>query len=926
MNSGGRCGAITFLFTDIEGSTKLWETEPVRMADALARHDRLCRAVVERRGGRLVKMMGDGLHAVFDDPASAVLATVDLQRGIATLGVDCGIPLKMRCGLHAGIAEERDSDYFGSTVNRAARLMDAAHGGQVLLSQAVVTFAGERFPAGADLLHVGRVRLRDLAAPEDVWQLLHTDLPRIFPALRSLDSTPNNLPQQLTSFIGREKEMAEVKAFLRTTRLLTLTGSGGCGKTRLALQLAADELEAFPDGVWLVELAPVVDARLVPQALAMVLALKEQTGKPITATLVDYLKDKSLLLFLDNCEHVVMACAGLAVTILRQSPGVRLLATSREALAIAGEQSYRVPSLSLPEAGREHTPESVARFEAVQLFDERAVLARSDFRVTEQNAATVASICRRLDGIPLALELAAARVRSLSVEDIDAKLNERFRLLTGGSRSALPRQQTLRSLIDWSYDLLGDSEKSLFRRLSVFAGGWTLEIAEQVCFGDGVEDADVLDLLTSLVDKSLASAEERNAQMRYRMLETVREYARDRLRDLGEEEHWRRRHLACFLALAEDAEPRLTGPDQRSWFDRLEAEHDNLRSALAWTSRAEGEATDGLRLAGALWRFWEVHGYLGEGRSWLSGLLGHGPRGSTTVRANALHGAGVLAWHQGDYPGARALLQESLELKRELGDRRGIASSLSTLGSVARYQGDYQAARALLEESLAIRREQNDQWGIAASLTNLGVVATDQGDYRAARALHQESLAHFRGLGERRGIAASLTNLADVTYLERDYPIARALHEESAAIFRELGDRPALATSLSNLGDVACAQSDYDSARAFHQESLEIQRAQGDRARIAPALEGLAEVAVAFSMPGRAARLLGVAERLREDIGAPRSPVERPQYDRAVSAARAGLGDDATFDTAWREGRAMPLEEAIEYALGAHENAARERL
>jgi len=390
---------------------------------------------------------------------------------------------------------------------------------------------------------------------------------------------------------------------------------------------------------------------------------------------------------------------------------------------------------------------------------------------------------------------------------------------------------------------------------------------------------------------------------------------------LSEEALWQKRHLACFLALAKEAEPRLTGPDQRAWLIRLEAEHDNLRSALAWSASAGGDATDGLTLAVALWRFWEVHGYLGEGRSWLSGLLASGRRASTTVRANALHGAGVLAWHQGDYPAARTLLEEGLELKRELEDRRGIASSLSTLGSVARYQGDYRAARALLEESLAIRREQCDRWGIAASLTNLGVVATDQGDYRAARALHQESLAHFRELGDRRNIAASLTNLGDVAHHEGDYPIARALNEESAAIFRELGDRPALATALSNLGDVACAQSDYDSARAFHQESLEIQRAQGDRARIAPALEGLAEVAGAFSMPARAARLWGAAERLREDIGAPKSPGERPQYERVVSAARAGLGDDAAFDSAWREGRAMVLEEAIEYALETREKA-----
>jgi non-specific serine/threonine protein kinase len=764
------------------------------------------------------------------------------------------------------------------------------------------------------------VRLRDLAAAEDVWQLLQPDLPRTFPALRSLDSTPNNLPQQLTSFIGREKEMAEVKQLLCATRLLTLSGSGGCGKTRLAIHVAADLLESYPDGVWLVELAALSDSALVPQTVATVLGLREEPGKSLLQTLAQHLKSWHSLLVLDNAEHLLAACAQLADALLRHCPQVVVLVSSREPLGIGGEQTYRVPSLSAPDPKRDATPEGLAHYESARLFIERAQSQLPQFTVTDQNASALAAVCSRLDGIPLALELAAARMRLLSVEEVSQRLDHRFRLLTGGSRTALPRQQTLRSLIDWSYDLLSDSEKSHFRRLSVFAGGWTLELAEQVCVEEGVEDGDVLDLLTSLVDKSLASAEERNAQTRYRMLETVREYASDRLRELGEEVLWQRRHLACFLALAEEAEPQLTGPEQRAWLNRLETEHDNLRSALAWSSSA-GDATDGLRLAGALWRFWEVHGYLGEGRTWLSGLLAPGLGGPTTLRANALHGTGVLAWHQGDYPAARALLEESLKLKRELEDHRGIASSLSTLGSVARYQGDYQTARALLEESLAIRRRQCDRWGIAASLTNLGVVATDQGDYRAARALHQESLAHFRDLGDRRNIAASLTNLGDVAYHEGDYPIARALHEESAAIFRDLGDRPALATSLSNLGDVACTQCDYNSARAFHEESLEIQRAQGDRARIAPALEGLAKVAVAFSMPGRAARLWGAAERLREDIGAPKSPSERPPYDRAISAARVGLGDDAVFDSAWQQGRAMSLEEAIEYALGARANA-----
>ncbi len=448
------------------------------MSQALAAHDALARSAVEGHHGTVVKMTGDGMHAVFDDALDALAATVDLQQALADPAATNGVPLRVRCGLHAGVVERRDNDYFGSPVNRAARIMSAAHGGQVLLSQAVVDGVREILPAAVSLRDLGKVRLKDLSTPEHVYQVVHPQLRQEFPALRSLEATPNNLPQQVTSFIGREKELAELKRLLARTRLLTLTGSGGCGKTRLCLQVAADSLERFPDGVWLVELAPLSDPGLVPQTVATVLGLKEEPGKPIVQTLTEHLKDKRLLLLLDNCEHLLDGCAQLADALLRQCPDVTILASSREALGIGGEQAYRVPSLSLPDPKQAHTPASVAPFEAVQLFTDRALLARPDFQVTDQNAATLASICYRLDGIPLAIELAAARVRSLSVEEINRKLDQRFRLLTGGSRTALPRQQTLRSLIDWSYDLLqrpGEAAVAaavgICRRVDVGSGG-----------------------------------------------------------------------------------------------------------------------------------------------------------------------------------------------------------------------------------------------------------------------------------------------------------------------------------------------------------------------------------------------------------------------------------------------------------------------
>jgi len=967
------------------------------MSQALAAHDVVARNAVEGHHGTVVKMTGDGMHAVFDDALDALGATLDMQRALADPEATCGLRLRVRCGLHRGMVEQRDNDYFGSPVNRAARIMSVAHGGQVLVSQALFDCVKEVLPAAVSLRDLGKVRLKDLATPEHVYQVVHASLRQDFPALRSLEATPNNLPQQASAFIGRAKELRELSRLLDRSRLLTLTGSGGCGKTRLGLQVAADAIERFPDGAWLVELATLADPALTPQTVATVLGLKEVPGRPISEVLTEHLKDKHLLLLLDNCEHLLDACAKLADRILRQCPGVHILATSREALGIGGEQAFRVPSLSLPDPKQAHSPESVASFEAVQLFIDRALLARADFKVNGQNASTLASICYRLDGIPLAIELAAARLRTLSLKEIDGKLNERFRLLTGGARTALPRQQTLRALIDWSYALLNEGEQKVLAQLAVFAGGFTLDAVEQVCVGEGVDDWAALDPVTSLADKSLVLAEERNGATRFRLLETVRQYARDRLLERGDGGRWRDRHLTHFLHLAEEAETHFTGAEQRSWFDRLEMEHDNLRSALAWSSAQGGDSARGLRLAGALWWFWSVHGYPGEGRGWLTALLAATPEGMPASRAKALGGASVLAREQGDYATAwklqaeglailrehgdrhdiaaalnnlgslardqsdyqrsRALHEESLAIRRELGDRNGISASLNNLGLLARELGDHPAARLLYEESLAIDRALGDRLGIAISLNNLGGIARDLGDYAAARAMHEESLVIRRELGDRRGIASSLANLGDLADERGDYATAQALFleglairrelgdprgvatslgglggvaqgrgdfsgaqalfEESLSLRRSLGDRWGIASSLNNLGSLACMQGNLPGARAMYEESLAIARDLGDRWCLVESLAGLASIAQTFAGPTGAARLWGGTERLREEIGAPLDRNERQRHDRLIAAARDALGDDAAFDAAWQEGRAMTLEKLVEYALGA---------
>lgn len=585
VNSVGDTGTVTFVFTDIEGSTRLWEQEPERMQLALARHDAIAREAVEANHGTVVKMIGDGVHAVFDDAVDAVMATPQLQDALANPELTNGVALLVRCGLHVGVVERRDWDFFGSVVNRAARIMSAAHGGQVLLSHAVATQVGLRLPAGVALRGLGSVRLRDLASPEQVYQLMHPELRQSFLALRTLEATPNNLPQQVTSFVGRERELAEVSTLLGTTRLMTLLGVGGIGKTRLSQQIAADVIDDYPDGMWFVDLAVLTDTRLVPQAVASVLGVKEEAGRPVIEALMKYVKDMRLLLILDNSEHLVHACAELAQQLLHSGSHVKVLASSRESLHVAGETIYPVSALAAPDPQASLTLVALMQYDAVRLFIDRAVAVQPAFRVTQQNAIAVAEICHRLDGIPLALELAAARVSALSVEQIAAHLSDRFRLLTRGDRTALPRQQTLRASIDWSYDLLSEAERTLLRRLSVFAGGWTLEAAEAVGAEGEVGHHDVLDLLARLVEKSLVALAAEGE--RYRLLDTVQAYALERLKASGKEGDARTHHLSFCVALLEHADKKLQGPEQGAWLTRLAIARENILLARLVRPRAK---------------------------------------------------------------------------------------------------------------------------------------------------------------------------------------------------------------------------------------------------------------------------------------------------------------------------------------------------
>lgn len=636
-------GTVTFLFTDLEGSTTLLEAHPAAYRDAVRRHHNLLRGAVEAHGGVVFETVGDAVYAAFARPTDAVAAALAGQLALQTEAWPDSVAIRARMGLHTGEVERQGRHYFGAPLYRCARLTAAAHGGQVVLSEAAAALVREALPDETSLRDLGDHRLKDLSRPERIFELLHPRLAGDRRPLRTLDALPHNLPLQLTSFVGRERELADIAALVATQRLVTLTGPGGTGKTRLALQAAADTLEAYPDGVWLAELGALAEPTLVPAAVAAAVGVREEPGRPLLGTLTAALRPKCLLLMLDNCEHLLEGCARLADALLRACPRLTILATSREALGIAGETGWRVPSLALPDAAQPPPVAALTQYEAVRLFVDRALADDPAFRVTSHNASAVAEVCHRLDGIPLALELAAARLRVLPVEQLLARLEDRFRLLTGGSRTALPRQQTLRATVDWSYALLSDPEKTCFNRLAVFAGGFTLEAAEAVCAdAAAVEPAAVLDLLTHLIDKSLVSAGRLpDGTGRCRLLETLRHYARQTLAASGEAAAVHERHARHFLAYVEQAEPALRGPAQLDWLDwldwleRLEREHDNLRAALDWFAE-HGPAEDGLRLAAALGSrasFWVTRGYLAEGRQRLARRWLSGRRANCPVRA-----------------------------------------------------------------------------------------------------------------------------------------------------------------------------------------------------------------------------------------------------------------------------------------------------
>jgi predicted ATPase/class 3 adenylate cyclase len=907
-------GTVSLLFTDIDGSTRLLEQLGDAYATLLSDHHRLVSEAIAAHGGSHVDAAGDGLFVSFPTARAALLACIDAQRAIAKHQWPKGADVRVRMGLHTGEPLSAVAGYVGIDVHRAARICAAGHGGQILLSEAAHALIGTALPDEVSFRDLGEHRLKDLATPIRLYQVVGPELRSEFPPVRSLETLPNNLPHQLSSFVGRSQEIADAEARLATTSILTLTGPGGVGKTRLALEVGAHLVDAYPGGVWYIELGTLNDGALIGDTIVSALQLKQETAGPIPA-LLSALADRRVLLILDNCEHLLDPVVDVADQLLRRCPDLRIVATSREALGMSGESLMPVPSMSLPEPGGPGSPEAFERLascDAVQLFIDRARAVLPGFALTEENAEAIGQICLRLDGIPLAVELAAARVRSLPPHQIAARLDNRFRLLTGGSRTSLPRHRTLRAAMDWSFDMLGEAEQALLPRLSAFAGSFSLEAAEAVATGGAVDRDEVIDLLARLIDKSLLMPEEASTEARYRMLETIRDYAQERLVEAGEASEVYARHRDWFVTLVEQARPGFfAGPEHAAWLARLSEDHDNLRAALRWSDEDPDGASAELSLASGLWRFWEIRGHLAEGSAWLERALARTGGEISQRRALGLTGVGVLATQRGNHAAATAAHEASLLLHRELGSPLAISAACNNVASAAIEQGNFERAGELYREAVELSRTAGDMQGAAFSLLNLADLTARQGGDVEADDLYAQSIQTFETFGDLWGMAHATSRLALVSRRRGDLTAARTRYNDAMDLYRRIGDRRAEARMLAGLGDVAAQEGDDAAAAAAYRESLTLRSQLGDRAGIAAMFERLAGVAEAA--PERAARLLGMAAALREAIGAPLSAAASADLDQFVTGLGRTLSPEA-LRAAMSEGRRATLQAAIAFA------------
>ena len=915
-------GTVTFLFTDIEGSTRLSQQYPGAMPALLARHHQILRQSIEAHNGFVFQIIGDSFSAAFQSAEEALGAALAAQRSLVQEPWSPAT-IKVRMGIHTGAAQAEtvsgEIRYSGyTTLALTQRIMSAGHGGQILLSRTAQDLTRDQLPEQAELIDLGECNLKDILHSEQLYQLTVTDLPSEFPPLKTLEVFNHNLPTQLTSFIGREKEMDELKKLIIEHRLLTLTGSGGAGKTRLALHAAADLLSLFSGGVWFVELAPLDDPALLVQTLFSVFRLREdaQAHRTPLEVLQDHLHPKSALLILDNCEHLIEACAQVSESLLRACPKLKILASSREALGIPGEISYRVPSLKMPAPADLQHVDQALQVDSIRLFMERGTTAKPDFKLMKENMPFVAQICSRLDGIPLAIELAAARVKVLSPQQIAARLDDRFRLLTGGARTALPRQQTLRAMIDWSYSLLSDTEKTLFRRLAVFTGGWTLEAAEFVC-GEGGEGPDILDLMVRLVDKSMVISEESNGETRYHRLETIRQYARERFFETEEVEEIRDRHLAYYVQLSEEIERGLPGPARKLWAHRSEAEQENVRIAVEWGLARNPESS--LRIASNMVIGTALGGYAAEGFPWLQDKMRAMettlPSIPPPLRAKALAALAFIYVAVGRETDAGTCAEQAIALYRQLEDKRWLASALLIGTRSLESSGRLVEAETALKEALVLAQSDNNVFVRTWILSNLGrITAKLHGDLDTALRLIEESIR----ISEEAGLPGQVADAYEVRgFLEAytgHYEEARLWFEKSMLAYQEVGADFTVLLNKSNLAHLERQFGHYQQALERYRETIVGFRDVGQLGAVAHQLECFGFLAMAGAQNERALKLFAAADALRARVSSPMTSEEQTYFDEQIQALRQKI-DAQQFNRIWTAGRALTMEQALAFAL-----------
>jgi len=917
-------GTVTFLFTDIEGSTRLAQYYPNEMPALLTRHNELLSKAVQAYNGFVFRIVGDSFSVAFDTASDALHAALDAQRMLQSESW-MPAPIKVRMGIHTGTAQlYRDSFQTGysgyATLALTQRIMSAAHGGQILLSQSAFDLVQERLPNHIQLKDMGERQLKDVLHLEHIYQLDSPDIQSEFPLLNTLETFKHNLPQQLTSFIGRERELEEAKQLLTLTRSLTFIGPGGTGKTRLSLQVAAEQIGNFKDGVWLVELAPLADPTYIISTVASIFKLREAQGTTLHELLMDYLRGKQMLLILDNCEHLVESCAKLSEQFLLTCPNLKIVASSREALGIDGETVYRVPSLSLPQSfqgpSERQDTESLMDYEALRLFVERATKVEPHFRLTESNASSVTQICHRLDGIPLAIELAAARVKLLTPEQIAARLDDRFKLLTGGSRTAVPRQQTLRALIDWSYQTLNETEQRALRWLAVFSGGWTFESAESV-----LGESEAIDDLSGLINKSLVIVEEQEGESRYRYLETIRQYAMEKLLESGDSVAARNHHRAYFLEYAKSVEEKLVSGQRLPWLNLLEIEHDNLRSALGWALEYDHESA--LQMVCSLSLFWLSHGYLTEGCNWCQAAITRAessslPRDSIDqTRARAYWVLAMLSVNRGDHRTGQIAAKQSVALARQLDDKLTLIHALNFLGFSSAFLGDAKLAFDSLHESEDICRNLGNRKELANVLQALAYVTMEVHGPDAAEQLQtymEESLTLSQGSVDLEAMVRTEGILSRLAINRGDLNEARNHSDRMLDFHRQMGDRLSITAHQSEVAHVARHLGNFEEALALYRETIQEWQEVGHRGAVAHQLECFAFIAKAQEEEERAIKLLSAAEVLREVSNSLMTPMERVEFEKEVAELRLRM-DEKVFASLWAEGESMTIEQAIQLAL-----------